>query len=323
MTRRLFIHTGPPKTGTSALQYVLRDHDGSVVQYPKAGQWNDGSHHNLVLNFFEDYVQPQVVREDIDKLFAAIAADARQSKVPLAISSEMLSGRGGTGDFIQALLSRLGEEFEVEIIFVVREHFERTASLYGQRVRSSSVLEKGSPDEYLTRRASVLCYTPSLQRFLETKFPIRLFSYDPGHDLVPRLLRHMGFPDDKIAAPPTRNPSMSIKRLIATLMANRHAPIRQDRRKLVRALASLSQSFAPAKFIFGQEAALAADKLFSLDRAFLRKRFGFDLAAPDLAGRENEFWLNKEEYAEICASVAGLGNAGAQLREHLRAFVRD
>ena len=86
MKRKLYIHAGPPKTGTSALQYVLRDHDGSAVYYPKAGQWDDGSHHNLVLNFYGDDGQSQWVREDIDqsssvrKCCRAVALPANSSR---------------------------------------------------------------------------------------------------------------------------------------------------------------------------------------------------------------------------------------------------
>ncbi len=38
MTRTLFIHTGPAKTGTSAVQHLLRDLDDPKLVYLKAGQ---------------------------------------------------------------------------------------------------------------------------------------------------------------------------------------------------------------------------------------------------------------------------------------------
>jgi hypothetical protein len=47
LERKLFIHVGPMKTGTTALQTFLRDHDGSLVLYPKkTGQYDPGAHHN-------------------------------------------------------------------------------------------------------------------------------------------------------------------------------------------------------------------------------------------------------------------------------------
>ncbi len=322
MKRKLYIHAGPPKTGTSALQYVLRDHDGSAVYYPKAGQWDDGSHHNLVLNFYGDDGQSQWVREDIDDLFDRVAVGARDSHGPIVVSSEMLSGRGAPGEFIAALMSRLDGEFDVEILFIVREHFERAASLYGQRVRSQFVRDKRGPDEYLTQRASVLCYAQMLLRLLETKFKVHLIDYEPSHDLVPRILRYMGFPEDRIEAPPMRNPSRAIKLLLTTLVANRLTSTRRDREKIVRSLGKLRQSFGPAQFIFGHDAAMAAEQKFARDREFLRKRFQFELRPPDLAAMENAFRIDEDEFAEISEIVAGLGPVGEQLREGLREFVR-
>ena len=52
MPRTLYLHVGPRKTGTSALQHILRNHDNSIVVYPKVGLWGDGSHHGLVFRFF-------------------------------------------------------------------------------------------------------------------------------------------------------------------------------------------------------------------------------------------------------------------------------
>ena len=322
MKRKLYIHTGPPKTGTSALQYVLRDHDGSVIHYPKAGQWNDGAHHNLVLNFFGDYAQPKTVREDIGVLFDRVSEDASHSQVPIVISSEMLAVRPSPGHFIDALLSRLGGDLDVEILFTVREHFERTASLYGQRVRSRYIREKLSPDEYLPRRLPTLCYASKLLRLVRTNIPIHLFSYEPGHDLVPRILRYIGFPDERIAVPPTRNPSRAIKLILAVLVANRTEPNVAQRRKIVKALEQLQQRTASAQFIFGDEAALVAERRFARDRAFMNKRFKFELATPDLNTMTNAFWIDEVEFDEISDALAGLGDTGKKLRAGLRAFVR-
>ena len=322
MKRKLYIHAGPPKTGTSAFQYVLRDHDGSVVHYPKAGQWGDGSHHNLVLNFFGELATAQAVREDDGALFDRVAAGVRNSQGPVVISSEMLSARGDPGDFIQALLLHLGGDFDVEILFIIRDHFERAASLYGQRVQSQFTRETRGPDEYLTQQASVLCYAPMLLRLLETGFSMRLIDYNPSDDLVPRLLRHIGFPDESIAAPPTRNPSRAIKLLLITLVANRITSSPPDRQKIVRTLGKLRQSFAPARFIFGHDAATAAERKFGHDRAFLRKRFKFEVPAPDLTTVTNAFFIDEDEIAEISERVATLGGVGEQLCADLRAFVR-
>lgn len=48
MIRTLYLHCGPPKTGTSAIQAHLRDNACHPdLLYPQAGQWGDGVHHCL------------------------------------------------------------------------------------------------------------------------------------------------------------------------------------------------------------------------------------------------------------------------------------
>lgn len=49
MKRRLYIHLGLSKTGTSAIQGFFIDQGPTSILYPKTGRWPDGSHHKLVL----------------------------------------------------------------------------------------------------------------------------------------------------------------------------------------------------------------------------------------------------------------------------------
>ncbi|HTW31951.1 MAG TPA: hypothetical protein VMD76_09745 [Candidatus Sulfotelmatobacter sp.] len=51
MARKLFVHVGPRKTATSAIQDCLRRHDNSIVIYPKVGLEGPGCHHGLVYAF--------------------------------------------------------------------------------------------------------------------------------------------------------------------------------------------------------------------------------------------------------------------------------
>jgi len=122
--------------------------------------------------------------------------------------------------------------------------------------------------------------------------------------------------------PPTRNPSRAIKLILAVLVANRTEPNVAQRRKIVKALEQLQQRTASAQFIFGDEAALVAERRFARDRAFMNKRFKFELATPDLNTMTNAFWIDEVEFDEISDALAGLGDTGKKLRAGLRAFVR-
>jgi hypothetical protein len=73
LDRKLFIHAGPTKTGTTAIQNFLRDYDGSQVLYPKTGQFGSGAHHNLVYNFLDDFSNSGAVRDDCESMFERVA----------------------------------------------------------------------------------------------------------------------------------------------------------------------------------------------------------------------------------------------------------
>ena len=103
---RLFIHAGPHKTGTSAIQHILRGHDDSVVYYPKRGLWADGAHHGLVFNLYQDFARPEVERLDLETVWTDIAAGARACVKSTLVSSELLYDRDPR-PFFDAMLAAL------------------------------------------------------------------------------------------------------------------------------------------------------------------------------------------------------------------------
>jgi hypothetical protein len=321
LSRTLYIHVGPSKTGTSALQAVLQAHDNSVVIYPKAGQWKGGAHHNLVYNYVGQLEHAQATHEDIDGLFASIAAEARGSQLPVLISSELLSGQRNSVEFIEMLKSRLDGDFEVEILFTVREHFDRAASDYNQRVKAKGLVE--GPDKFLAGHTPGLCYEPMLRRVIHPDFRITLIPYHPAPGFVGRFLRHVGFPQDKIPEVPFLNQSIDVSALIATLAMNRVAPKDRARTKIVKALRELRKVRSERRAIFGWKTMLRAEERIRVDRDFLRSEFGFELPSPDLTGAKSAFWITEEERAAIAGSVSGSHPQIVQFRKTLRKFVRD
>ncbi|MGD0189700.1 MAG: hypothetical protein ABSD74_03045 [Rhizomicrobium sp.] len=323
MTRRLLIHIGPAKTGTSAVQHVLRSHDNSVVLYPKAGRWPDGSHHNLAFNFFEVYGRAEVVRESADNLFDRIATEARQSGRDVLVSSEVLAGRKRLPQFVEALLAKLGPEFEPEVLCVVRDHFERASSVYNQRVKDAAFNEQREPDEFLAEQTRKLCYAPMLKPLLRAKFKVTAVNYHPADSFVRRVLALVGFRGDQIAASPTRNMSLSPQSLVATLAANRVCRTVEERNAVVAMLQAIPNRFAPAQFIFGDGAAATADVAFEQDRSFVRTTFGVSLPVPARMGTVRGLTISSEELAEIDAAIPAScsGKAGilGSIRQYLRA----
>jgi hypothetical protein len=319
--RTLFLHVGPTKTGTSAIQDILCRHDGSVVIYPKVGLWADGSHHNLVLNFYRDFARPEVVREDVAGLFSRIAVEAAASRNDVVISSEVLGGRQRPGELVRALTQELGPDFQPEILVGVREHFERAASIYNQRVKDAVTREQRGPDEFLVERVHGLGYAPMLRRLDHEKLRTSPIDYHPAADFVVRFLRRIGFPEERIPAPAQRNVSLSTKGLVAMLTANRIAPRAEDRSRIFDALRRLPGFHGPSRFIFTKDAAYAAEPVFREDRNFLQQHFGLEIERPQIAHSENTFRISESEFDEICEATAHLEDLGAAFRTHLRMAV--
>lgn len=321
--RTLYLHVGPAKTGTSAVQHILRNHDNSTIIYPKVGMWADGSHHNLVLNFLGEYARPEMVREDAGTLFARIGEEARTSDRDLVISSEILAGRRNLGEFVQALQNELGgEPFRVEIVVVAREHFERAASLYNQRVKDAVFAERRSPDVFLTEHAPRLSFANILRNMGRTGFDITVLNYHPAESCVARVLAHLGFRPKRIPETPPRNVSLSSKGLIATLAANRLGGTPETRESFVSSLRRLPRFFAPSRFIFGPQASAEAEMIFAADREVLKKHFAVELPAPDFAAAAGAFAIEEQDFADICTATQELGDYGVAIRDAVREYVR-
>ena len=321
VTRTLFLHIGPAKTATSAVQHVLRGHDNSVVLYPQVGLWSDGSHHNLVFNFFGDHRRPETTREDADALFAQIAAAAEQSGRNIVISSEALPGRD-IAAFANALLQHLGGTFRVQLVAVVREHLERAASLYGHRVMDGFTAESCTPDEFLSQRAHAFAYSKMLTKLGRTGFDVTALNYHPSDGCVERVLAHFGFPKDSIPVAQVRHPSPGTTALAATLALNRTASTPQARKRIARALRAMPGFFGPARAVFSRGATEVALLKLRPDRKFLADRFAIVLPEPELPGADEGFGIDDVEFEEIARATSRLGSEGAALRECVRTFIR-
>jgi hypothetical protein len=323
LERKLFIHVGPMKTGTTALQNFLRDHDGSLVLYPKTGQFGSGAHHNLVYNFLGDFSNSSTVREDCESLFKRIAAESRRSNAPVIISSELLVLQGSIGKFIETLLGYLDGNFEVEILYAVREYFARAASIYSQTLKDIRYIERSSPDEFIIARAPMIAYEPSLSMLAKTGFKVHVIKYDPSTRFASRFLARLGFPTDRIPEIPVRNRSLSIKGMIVRLAINRAVSTIEQRQEFVPVVQQLRPQFGRSRFIFGHEAATTAEQRFRYDRVLVHRDFGAAVLQRDLATSKNEFWISENDFEKIISTDAEVGAAHDRFRECLREFVRS
>lgn len=319
--RTLYLHVGPPKTGTSAIQHALRAHDDSVVIYPKVGLWADGAHHNLVFNFFEIYLWPQMVKRSRAELLDELSQSFGASERDVVISSEVLFGRAGLGHFVDALASLSSSPIAIEAIAVCREHFALAASQYNQQVKDPVTMERDTPDDYLRRAAAKIGYIPQLRALRQMGAAVTVMPYEPAGTLVARFLTHVGFPADRISAAATLNVSMSRKALVATLAANNVARDIAERNRFSEALRKMPQFAAPPGFIFGAEAARRADEHFCIERQVLALEFGVVLQPPCF--HDWGLHLDYAELGEIRAVTAALGADGEAIVQFASRFLRE
>jgi hypothetical protein len=316
---------GPAKTGTSAVQHVLRGVQGggdSLVVYPEVGLSRGGSHNDLVANLIGDHSRPDVTRVDQSKLLADLQRVLGGSERDVVISSEALAGRHDMGRLIESLTQLFDGSVRVELIIVCREHFGRAASAYNQRVKDGWLRERESPDVFLRGRGAAFRYQEIIGRLKRPGIAVKALNYHPASSLVERFMRHLGFPQERIPAAEMRNISLSPKGLVATLAANNVAATPGDRERYFAALRKMRRFFAPSKFIFSADAAREVSRRLQSDREFLESEMGIALPPPDFPPMECGLYLEDREFEEICEVTRALGDEGRAIADYAARFRR-
>jgi hypothetical protein len=321
------MHIGPVKTGTSAVQSVLCEHDNSAVIYPKVGLWGSGSHHGLVYGFFGETMRGKEPA-DPKQLFRQIAASVNDTDINVLVSSEMFAPPPGSkrakkrnlGAFVETLLKHFDGDWSVEVLVACRDHFERAASAYSQRIKGKDALERAGPDEYLLRYADELQYAPLIEAARAFGYKVTALNYHPAQSWTMRFLSYVGFRSDDVPRSQSTNVSPSVKALIAKLSANRTLESADERHRFLRLLKQMPGYAAPSEFIFGSDAVAAAEPRFSEDRSFLRREFGLEL--PNEGTRENMFFLDARSFEEIDVVARMLGPPGNAILEAAREYLR-
>ena len=317
----LFLHIGPPKTGTSAVQYLMEKQNDEQILYPRVGLWRDGSHHNMVFNFFKDFRRPESTVIDLERELAPFAELARHSKKNILISSEALIGRD-ISLFVNFLMQCFSmKRDQVNILFTCREHLSRAASLYNQAVKDVVDLECRTPDEYLRQHARGLCYAKFIRDIDKAGLNVLLLNYHPEDAFVPRFLRAIGYDDLSIPTFQARNVSLSVKGLIATLAANNVSRSNDERDALFERLRKMRGFYQSSKLIFSRDTVREFKALFREDAEILRRDYGLDLPICD-PNRQNHFHLTLADFQEIKHLYIG-SEKELELSEFLKPFLLD
>lgn len=323
--RKLFVHVGPMKTGTTAIQSCLREHDWPSLIYPKKYLFA-GAHHTLVFNFFGDRRTKVSGVVDVADLLGEIRALANDNDRDVIISSEALVPMAWQphvaepGALIRAILPCVGEPApDVEILIGCREHFSWAASTYSQTLKGNA---KSDPDEFLCANYEALRFAPILSNLEQTGYRVTPLNYHPSESWVERFMTHVGIPPESLPQTRSRNISLNPAGLIMKLAANRALPGEQTSRKLRNTLKSMPEFGSTSKFIFGAEAAKTAERVFSEDRRMLSEKYGIEFLAPDL-NSPNMFFVNEQDLEMIGAVARDMGIDDEALSAAARPFLRN
>ena len=125
MSKKIIIHVGHGKTGSSAIQQRLTassEQGSSEFLYPKVGQSPDGAHHELF----------RAEEEVFQKLYLEIK---RSSQKNIIISSESglpnMRHFSKRGDYKYKFFQSLSSIGKVKVVYYVRNHFEMIESAFG------------------------------------------------------------------------------------------------------------------------------------------------------------------------------------------------
>ena len=247
--KKLVLHIGPPKTGSTALQNFLLSTEGILHQhgilYPLAGRLTHGQHVWLLRagkrekvsgvvpsHYLLGYaVRGWVEDMDPDAQWRELAREIRQSDADLAVVSAEVFGNLDA-DAIERIGAYL-EEFEVTVLTYAREPFARLLSQYTQTIKTGK--HHRTFEQFLRQKVDSIAeqYTVSIEHwrrvFGQSRVIVKVFD-----DIVAKqglesdFLHTLGldpadFPAQLAALPPNQSPRPEAIRLIRVINLLEHS----------------------------------------------------------------------------------------------------
>ncbi|MEO0892613.1 MAG: hypothetical protein AAFY35_08475 [Pseudomonadota bacterium] len=280
--RRLFLHLGPAKTGTSAVQAVFRNLDDARLTYPKTGQWPDGSHNLLSFALKGWETRGTAKIPSLDTLLPTITEELNAAKTDALISSEMLCNPETYAALRHHLADPIAGFDQVIPLLTLRHPIERAASAYNQQVKDAHFGLASLPDDFLSVKIRDFLITPFIERWQGLADNIVFLPYHPHQSFVPRFCAAIGRPDLAPEDPGQANRSLSGKGLALLLLGNRHLPDATTRARffneVVRGTKELKIWQGPS-FPFSSAAVdITMSSIVSADLARAQNTFGIDLS---------------------------------------------
>lgn len=281
MTRTLYLHCGPPKTGTSAIQAYLRDNRRHPdLLYPQTGQWGDGAHHHLPFALKGMTSRGPVQVQPLDQLSADLTAEiAAAPDRDVLISSEGLTPKD-TFPIFQTVFSDLIAQFDrVKTLVVLRHTLERASSAYNQNIKDPSVAESRLPDEYLAKASRGFALMPFVRKWRDAVPDVIFLNYHPAQGLLRRFMAALDREFDETYRRRKRNLSFGGPAILTLFLADRLGATPEQRAGIFEAMRtddtlSLHQG---SSLLFSGQAMQACLDSIGPDLEAVKRTLGLDL----------------------------------------------
>ena len=311
--RRLILHIGTEKTGTSSIQRFLQRNTRTLVglgfRSPACLADAAGNHSWLpLLAYNADRVDDLTRRwldpgreraAQIEERIARLARELEQGGDAVwIISSEHLQSRLTTPEELMRLRDLLERQFEaIELILYIRQPIATAVSLWSTAVQCGHPFSTlpGPEQPYWHN----LCDHATTIRRWRAAFPgtplqVRLFQRGDlkGGDLIADFSAAAGLPDDRrLMRPSIRNPTLSHRGILMCAHLNRRLPRPDDGRPsrlvslIAKATAALPAYRASREEERAYEAAFSGSAAWLLAREFPGRSQLWAPAPPPASGR--------------------------------------
>ena len=306
MTRTLFLHVGPAKTGTSAIQAFFKSQQFSNLHYPQTGQWPDGSHHKLIFAARGLRKYGVIDIPDWDTLKSQLFDEIAATDKDILISSEICQP-----DFMEVIRQLMARfELKLSVIMVYRNAVERASSVYNQDVKDPVIGLALKPDDFLKQNANKLRLRPVYERWCKAagNSQVCVLSYAGTKPLIERFCALINVNQSAGDTNKVFNRSMGGHALIAMLIANKLLPTEDQRRAFFDAMRAFKEFriWSGSSFPFSQKAVDTLKIALQDDFDWAASVSGCEYCLSSLSVRQR-FVLNEEERNKILGLLASQG----------------